>query len=104
VSHKLIKLGGVAAALAAGAACRRLGLAVNVAAKMAESSIGTAATVALACALDRVDWGTSLTHFYLAGDLVRAPLAIADGLVALPDRPGLGVDVDEGAVARLRAD
>ncbi len=104
VSLKLIKLGGFAAALAAGALCRHLGLAVNVAAKIAESSVGTAATVHLACALDNIDWGVSLTHFYLAEDIVRAPLAMEDGLVALPGKAGLGVEIDEVAVARLRVD
>ncbi len=102
VSLKLIKLGGFAAALAAGSLCRRLGLAINVAAKMSESSLGTAATVHLACAVDNVDWGVSLTHFYLAEDVVRVPLPMRDGLVALPTRPGVGVEVDEAAVARLR--
>jgi muconate cycloisomerase len=102
VSLKLIKLGGFAPALAAGALCRRLGLAVNAAAKMAESSLAAAATVHLACALDNIDWGVSLTHFYLAEDVVRVPLAMEDGLVALPGRPGVGVDIDEAAVARLQ--
>lgn len=101
VSLKLIKLGGFAAALAAGALSRHLGLAVNVAAKMSESSLGTAATVHLACAVDNIDWGVSLTHFYLAEDLVRVPLAIENGCVALPSKPGVGVDIDEDAVARL---
>jgi muconate cycloisomerase len=102
VSLKLIKLGGFAAALTASALCRRLGLALNIAAKMSESSLGTAATVHLACAADNIDWGVSLTHFYLAEDIVRAPLAMANGLVALPTKPGVGVEVDEAAVARLR--
>ncbi len=102
VSLKLIKLGGFAAALTAGAWCRRLGLAINVAGKIAESSLGAAATVHLACALDNVDWGVSLTHFYLAEDIVRAPLAMEDGLVKLPGKAGLGVEIDEAAVARLR--
>src|SRR5712671_7624557 len=43
VSLKLIKLGGFTAALTAGALCRRLGLAINVAGKIAESSLGAAA-------------------------------------------------------------
>ncbi len=102
VSLKLIKLGGFAAALTAGAWCRRLGLAINVAGKIAESSLGATATVHLACALDNVDWGVSLTHFYLAEDIVRAPLAMEDGLVKLPGKAGLGVEIDEAAVARLR--
>jgi muconate cycloisomerase len=104
VSLKLIKLGGFAAALAAGAECKRLGLAVNIAAKMSESSLASAATVHLACAVENIDWGVSLTHFYLAEDIVRQPLAMANGLVALPLGTGLGVDIDEAAVARLRAD
>jgi L-alanine-DL-glutamate epimerase-like enolase superfamily enzyme len=60
--------------------------------------------VHLACAVPNVDWGVSLTNLYLAEDLVRSPLAIADGKVGLPSGPGLGVEVDETAVARYRAD
>jgi len=104
VSLKLIKLGGFGAALDAGALCQRLGLAVNIAAKMSESSLASAAVVHLACAVENIDWGVSLTHFYLAEDIVRRPLAMANGLVSLPLSAGLGVDIDEAAVARLRAD
>jgi muconate cycloisomerase len=103
VSLKLIKLAGYSGALAAAALCRRLGLAMNIASKMAESSLASAATVHLACAVDNVDWGVSLTHFYLDADIVRRPLVMEHGLVALPPGPGLGVEVDEAAVARLRA-
>src|ERR1043165_9167329 len=102
VSLKLIKLGGFREALAAGKLCRKLGLRINVAAKIAESSIGTAAAVHLACAVPNVDWGVSLTNMYLAADIVRRPIAMGDGAVALPDGPGLGVEVDEAAVARFR--
>ena len=101
ISLKL-KLGGVTQALAAGRLCRKLGLKINVAARIAESSIGTAAVVHLACAVPNVDWGVSLTNFYLAEDVVRRSLAIRDGVVALPDGPGLGIEVDEAAVARFR--
>jgi muconate cycloisomerase len=102
VSLKLIKLGGFREAFAAGKLCKKLGLKINVAAKIAESSIGTAAAVHLACAVPNVDWGVSLTNMYLAEDIVKAPIAIRDGRVALPDGPGLGVEVDEAAVARFR--
>jgi muconate cycloisomerase len=102
LSLKLIKLGGFTAALEAAALCERLGLEVNVAAKIAESSIGSAAAVHLACALPLTDWGVSLTHFYLAEDIVRRPLPLSDGLVSPPSGPGLGMDVDETTVARLR--
>ena len=56
----------------------------------------------LACAVPNVDWGVSLTNLYLAEDIVRRPIALRDGFVALPDGPGLGVEVDEAAVARFR--
>jgi muconate cycloisomerase len=102
VSLKLIKLGGMSAALDAAQLCRRLNLAVNVAAKIAESSIASAAAIHLACAAPAVDWGVSLTHFYLAADVVRNPPAIREGAVALPSGPGLGIEVDEAAVERFR--
>ena len=75
---------------------------VRVNARMAESSIASAAAINLACAAPNIDWGVSLTHFYLSEDLVRAPLALRDGHVALPEGSGLGVEVDEAAVERFR--
>jgi muconate cycloisomerase len=102
VSLKLIKLGGITAAIEAGKLCQKLGLSVNIAAKIAESSISSAAALHLACAVPKADWGVSLTHFYLAEDIVRRPLPLADGVVALPSGPGLGVEVDEAAIERFR--
>ena len=69
---------------------------------ISESSISSAAALALACAVPKADWGVSLTHFYLADDIVRRPLQLANGAVALPDGPGLGVEVDDAAVERYR--
>ena len=102
VSLKLIKLGGMTAAIEAARACERLKLSANIAAKIAESSIASAAAVHLACGVPDVSWGVSLTHFYLAEDLVRRPLPLGSGTVALPTGAGLGVEVDEDAVARYR--
>jgi muconate cycloisomerase len=101
VSLKLIKLGGIVPALEAAKLCGHLGLKVNVASKIAESSIASAALLHLACAIPASDWGVSLTHFYLAEDLVKRPLPLGDGIVRRPDGPGLGVEVDEAAVARF---
>ncbi len=102
VSLKLIKLGGFSAALEAAALCEQLEMKINVAAKVAESSIASAAAVHLACALPRIAWGVSLTHVYLAEDLVRSPQPLRDGMIALPHGPGLGVEVDEEQIARFR--
>ena len=102
ISLKLIKLGGIAVAIEAGRRCAELGLSVNIAAKIAETSIASAAATHLACAVPSIDWGVSLTHFYLAEDIVTEPLAIGNGVVPLPLRPGLGIEVDERAVERFR--
>jgi muconate cycloisomerase len=102
VSLKLIKLGGMSSAIEAAQLCDRLGLAVNIAAKIAESSIASAAAIHLACAVPAADWGVSLTHFYLADDIVKMPPRIDSGLVALPSGPGLGIEVDDAAVERYR--
>jgi muconate cycloisomerase len=102
VSLKLIKLGGIGPALEAAQMCRRLALKVNVASKIAESSIASSALVQLACAIPASDWGVSLTHFYLAEDLVKRPLPLGDGMVALPTGSGLGIEVGEAAVERFR--
>jgi muconate cycloisomerase len=101
ISVKLIKLGGMVNAVEAGKLCQRLRLSVNIAVKIAESSIGSAAALHLACAVPKADWGVSLSHLYLAEDVVKRPLALAGGLITLPDGPGLGVEVDEAAVARF---
>ena len=54
VSLKLIKLGGMSAALEAANLCGRLGLSINVAAKIAETSIASAAAVHLRGSLGRL--------------------------------------------------
>ncbi len=103
VSLKFIKLGGLAALLKAATVCELRGRSVNVAGKMAESGIGSAAIVHAACVVPEVNWGISATHPYLAEDLVRTKLRLdADGAIALPTGGGLGVEVDERAVERLR--
>ncbi|HTS42053.1 MAG TPA: enolase C-terminal domain-like protein [Xanthobacteraceae bacterium] len=102
VSLKATKLGGIMASVEAARRCRILKLSVNIAVLVAESSLSSAAAVHLACAVPDVSWGVSLTHFYLAEDIVRHPLPLGGGEVTLPTGPGLGVEVDEAAVARYR--
>jgi len=103
VSLKATKLGGIMASVEAARRSQKLKLSINIAVLVAESSVSSAAAVHLACAVPDVSWGVSLTHFYLAEDIVRRPLPLGGGVVALPTGPGLGVDVDEAAVARYRA-
>ena len=80
--------------------CDALGLAVNLACKVAESSIATAAVLHLAAAVPAIDWGVSLSSQYLAADVTPEPLVVSGGYANVPAQPGLGVRVDEALVRR----
>ena len=82
--------------------CHELGMKVNFAGKIAESSIATAALLHLAAAAPSMEWGLSLSSQYLAADVARIPVAIEEGHAAPPPGPGLGVEVDEAALAEYR--
>jgi muconate cycloisomerase len=99
-SLKTIKLGGLQPVMDAGRLCEKLGLKVNLASKMAETSVSTAALLHLAAALPAIDWGVGLSSPYLTDDIVTQPFTIADGHVPVPVGPGLGVEVDEAKVRR----
>lgn len=103
INLKLMKAGGPRAAMRVAALCEALGLSITVAGKIAESSIAAAHTLAVACAAGNVDWGVSLTHVYLAEDVVSHPVRLHSGVFACPRGPGSGVEVDESAIARYRA-
>jgi muconate cycloisomerase len=97
-SLKMIKLGGVTRAYEAACLCDELGMHVNMAGKVAESSISSAAVLHISAAAPSLDWGLSITKQYVAKDLVRNPIVIEAGEAILPDGAGLGVEVDEDAV------
>ena len=99
-SLKTIKLGGLQPVIDAGRLCEKLGLKVNLASKMAETGISTAALLHLAAALPTVDWGVGLSSHYLTDDVLKQPFTVADGHVSVPTGPGLGVEVDEAKVRR----
>ena len=102
VALKLNKLGGVTPSLRAASICQDNGMKIIVAAKVAESSIASSAIMHLASVVGLVDWGVSLTHAYLAADLVRMPLQVIEGKSFLRNAPGLGVEVDLDNLDRLR--
>jgi L-alanine-DL-glutamate epimerase-like enolase superfamily enzyme len=101
-SVKTIKLGGLRPAFAAGVLCDALGMKVNLACKIAESSIGTAAILQLAAALPQIDWSVSPSCQYLETDVVRAPIRVMGGHVSVPGGHGLGIEVDEAKLAAVR--
>jgi muconate cycloisomerase len=99
-SLKTIKLGGMRAVVEAARLCERLGMKVNLACKMAETGIAAAAMLHVAAAVPALDWGVSLTHTYLAAELLARPLDLDRGHAAVPEGAGLGVEVDEARVRR----
>jgi muconate cycloisomerase len=100
VSLKAIKLGGLRALLDACRLCDRLGMKVNISCKTGESSVASAAALHLAAVVPDLAWGLTLTNSGLAEDVTAEPLRIARGHVEVPDRPGLGIEVDERRVRR----
>lgn len=102
VTFKLNKLGGLGECLKAAAVSEQLGLKAIMAAKIAETSIASAAIVQISCVMPSIEWGVSLSHVYLAEDIVKDPLMVANGRVDLPSGSGLGVVIDQDALDRLR--
>ena len=99
-SLKTIKLGGLRPVMDAGRLCEELGLKINLASKMAETGISSAALLHLAAALPAVDWGVGFSSQYLVDDILKTPLEFARGHVTVPSGPGLGIEVDEAKVRR----
>ena len=99
-SLKAIKFGGLRALFEAGRLCDRLGMKINISCKTGESSIASAAATHVAAAVPALDWGLTVTNSGLAEDVVIEPLAVTHGHVNVPERPGLGIDVDERRVRR----
>jgi len=99
---KTIKLGGIGATVQAMSLCAALGLNINLAGKVAESSIGAAAIAHLGCIAPNLDWGLSITNHYLAEEVTDSPVRIEAGTLRRPPGAGLGVAVSEDRVRRFR--
>nr|VXZ84307.1 Muconate cycloisomerase 1 [Klebsiella pneumoniae] len=62
---------------------------------MLEGTVGTVASLHARSTLP-LQWGTEMFGpLLLKDDIVSVPLTFADGQVALPQTPGLGVELDE---------
>ncbi len=99
---KTIKMGGMGPAAQAMTVCAALGLSINLACKVAESSIAAAAVTQLGCIAPNLDWGLNVTNHYLAEDVSDSPLPVEHGSLHRPRGPGLGVVVSEARVNRFR--
>lgn len=95
VSLKTLKLGGISGVLRSATVCDAFGLQINLAGKIAESSVASAAVLQLSAALNEVNWGISPSHLYLADDIVDKPITPTQGVYVIPNQAGLGVSVNE---------
>ncbi|MDB5807016.1 MAG: mandelate racemase/muconate lactonizing protein [Betaproteobacteria bacterium] len=101
VSLKLIKLGGLKPAVEAGRLALSRGMKLNLACKVAESTISAVATAHVGFALGDIAWGFSMSNRYLQADVCEHPFLPEGGAVstAQVQRPGLGYAPE---AARLR--
>lgn len=100
-SLKMIKLGGMTRTYQASKMCGALGMSINMAGKIAESSLANAGVLHLASTAPNLNWGLSATQQYLETDVIHEGIKIIDGHVVRPNGPGLGVEIDEAALRRF---
>lgn len=100
-SIKMIKLGGLTRAYEGTVLFEKLGMKVNLAGKTAESSVSSAAVLQIAGAAPSIAWGVSPTTPFLKGDIVDNPIKVINGRADIPSGPGLGVEVNEDALAEF---
>jgi muconate cycloisomerase len=101
VSLKLVKLGGISGVMRGAAICRAAGMAINLAGKIAETSIAAAANLHCAAAINELRYGCSPGNQVISRDVTAEPLKVEDGSMLIPDGPGLGIEVDEDLVRSM---
>ena len=92
-SLKLIKTGGVLAAWNCAQILRRNNLKLNLACKVAETSLAGAATAAIGFAIGDVPWGFSMSNQYLHFDICDRPLSAKHGHLDIAQLNTTGVGV-----------
>ncbi len=94
--------GGMFAACRAAAIGDAAGLQVTLGSQC-ELGIGTVAMAHVAVTLPNLGYESDISgHLRYPQDIIRERLDYADGAIRPPDEPGLGVTLDEAAIARFR--
>lgn len=102
---KIMKSGGIRRALEVAAIARCGGIDVYGGC-MFETGIAHAAGAHLMAALPDLHLGCEfyMSTYYSQEDILTEPFPVRDGLVHVPDGPGLGVSVDRDRLAKYRTD
>ncbi|OUJ11057.1 muconate/chloromuconate family cycloisomerase [Acetobacter sp. DsW_063] len=70
---------------------------------MLEAGVGTAASAHVFATLQSLDWGTELFGpLLLTEEILENPIQYSEFCLSVPTGPGLGVSLDERAIARFR--
>ena len=93
--------GGIAGTVRFIDACERAGVAFWF--YSGDLGIATAAYLHIAAAMPYLRWPSQSLMRWMADDVIRGgPLRVQRGVAAVPDGPGLGVELDEDALERAR--
>jgi glucarate dehydratase len=96
--------GGLRAGLELAAICRTWGLGLSMHSN-SHLGISLAAMTHLAAAAPNLTYAVDThTPWQCGVDVLRDPLRFVDGAIEVPGRPGLGVELDRDALARMNAD
>ena len=92
-SLKLIKLGGMLPGMRAAIDLKARGLNLNLACKVAETSLSAAATAAIGFAMNGAPWGLSMSNAYLEYDICDAPLKAVEGKLNVEQLNTVGIGI-----------
>jgi L-alanine-DL-glutamate epimerase-like enolase superfamily enzyme len=80
------------------------GIGVHFAGMAGQTSIGAAHAAHLAMAMPNLRYGSGICPYYLKGDVVTEPFKAIKGHLYPPEKPGLGLELDEGSVQQFLVD
>jgi glucarate dehydratase len=95
--------GGLRRSQELAATCRTFGLGLSMHSN-SHLGVSLAAMVHLAAATPHLTYSCDTHTPWAETDVVRAPLRVTGGAVTVPDGPGLGVELDPEALARMHED
>jgi len=101
---KIMKAGGIAGCQELAAVTHAANLSLHLGGMPGETSISAAAEVHLAVSLPDLSWDTGIYPHTSQYDVVTERMQVTKGSYLPPEKPGLGVELDEAALARCRLD